>query len=169
MKTSSRWIGICVAAAVGLVVFPAQGGNHRIGIGVNYWEALDDIEIDDIDKEGLGYLVSYQYKPSLLGLGVDLEMLPDRFGSDAYAPQAYLLFGGLIYAGAGAGILYTDSEFADDPFFSLRAGLDLSLLPRLSLDIYGQYRFESQQDLEDEETRIDTDTIYLGVAVRLRL
>lgn len=139
---------------------------HRFGVGANYWRTLDDIDFGDIDRDGFGYFLSYQYKPTLFGLGVDLEMLPDRFGSDAYAPQGYVLFGDVIYAGAGVGIVYTDDGFADDPFYSLRAGLDIPILPQFRLDIYGQYRFESRHDLRDEDSRIDTDTVFLGAAGR---
>lgn len=144
---------------------------HRLGGGVNYWTALDDIDVHDIDDDGFGYVLSYQYKPELLGIGVDVEMLPDRFGEDSFAPQAYLLVGGVIYAGAGIGIIYADEDFAEDPFYSFRAGLDLEVVPQLHLDIYGQYRFESGEDIaaDDSEKNIDTDTIFLGAALRLEL
>lgn len=145
---------------------------HRLGAGVNYWTVLDDIDVHEIDDDGFGLVLSYQYKPDLFGFGVDLEILPDRFGDDSFAPQAYVLVGGLIYAGAGIGIVHDGDDFADDPFFSFRAGVDIELVPRLHLDIYGQYRFESRHDLhtdKDNEERIDTDTIYLGAAVRFEL
>lgn len=147
----------------------AQDGAHRIGGGVNYWVSVDDVEVDDVDEDGFSYLATYQYKPGVLGLGADVELLPDRFGEDTYAGQAYLILGEGIYAGAGIGIVYADSEFADDPFFSFRAGLNLELLPGLLVDVYGQYRFESEEDLDDSATDIDTDTIYLGAALRLKL
>ncbi len=134
---------------------------------MNYWTALRNIDVRDVDSDGFSYLLSYQYKPSLFGFGADFEFLPDRFGSDAYAPQAYVLFGSLVYAGVGAGWVYTNSSFADNPFYSLRAGLDLNLAPHLHLDLYGQYRFESRHDLQDDDRRIDTDTIFLGAAFRL--
>lgn len=165
-----RMIAALFALIAGLGLSATAGeGNHRIGAGVNYWTSIDDVEIDDIDEDGLAYVIGYQYDAGLLGFGVDFEMLPDRFGEDSYAPQAYLTLGGAIYAGAGIGIVSTDGEWADDPFFSLRAGLDLEILPSIHLDIFGQYRFESEQDLEDETTDIDTDTIYLGAALRIGL
>jgi hypothetical protein len=144
-----------------------ETGAHRFGVGVNYWRTIDTIELDDIDRDGFGYLLTYQYKPVPFGFGIDLEMLPDRFGSDAYAPQAYVLFGDVIYIGAGVGWVYTDDSFADNPFYSLRLGLDFEVLPHLYLDFYSQYRFESRHDLRDDDRRIDTDTVFLGAAVRL--
>lgn len=163
MRTA--WLAWLVA--IGMFGSAMAQGSHRIGGGVNYWVALDDIEIDDIDEDGFSYLVSYQYRGRLLGLGLDAEMLPDRFGEDAYAGQAYLIVGAGIYAAAGIGIVHTDGDFADDPFFSLRAGLDIEVLPSLRLDISAQYRFNDETDLEDSDTNIDTDTLFLGAALRL--
>ena len=161
-------LAIVAAAAMGWATWAeAAGPAHRLGGGVNYWVAAEDVEVDDIDSEGLGYVVSYQYKPGILGLGVDGELMPDRFGEDVYAPQAYLLLGDAIYAGAGIGILSVDGEWADDPFYSFRAGLDLAFTPAVHVDLYAQYRFESSQQLEEDETDIDTDTIYIGAALRL--
>ena len=162
--------GVC-AVLVGVGISArAEDGPNRIGAGVNYWTSLHNIDVHNVDSHGFGYVLSYQYKPGLVGIGIDAEMLPDRFGQDSYAPQAYLLLGGVIYAGAGIGIVYADDQFANDPFFSFRAGLDLEVLPSIHLDIYGQYRFESTQDLKNDSGKnIDTDTIFLGAAVRFAL
>ena len=111
--------------------------DHRFGGGINYWMTLEDIKVDDkkFDKCGVAYLASYQYWPSLLGLEFDLEFLPDRFGETALAPEAFILFGRSIYCGAGIGIIYSDETFAEEPFFALRAGLNLELLPDLYADL----------------------------------
>jgi len=164
------WI---LAAACG--VFLACGatgvraGEQRIGGGVNYWVAVKDIHTDKVDDNGFSYLASYQYRADLLGLEMDAEFLPDRFGKDAWAPEAYLLVGRTIYAGAGIGIINTDSKFADDPFYALKAGLDFEVLPRIFLDISGNYRFNDKAQLENSDSNIDTDTVFLGAAVRLAL
>ncbi len=143
----------------------AQGA-HRLGVGVNYWTALDSIKVDDVDDDGFSYLVTYQYRPGLLGLQLDFEFLPDRFGKDAYAPAAYVVLGGFIYAAAGIGMIHQDGDWADDPFYALKAGLDLQLLPRVYLDISASYRFDSRMNLGDAVDDIDTDTLFLGLAVR---
>ncbi len=141
---------------------------HRIGIGTNYWKAVDDIDFDDVDDDGFSFIGSYQYHPGgLFYFEADLEVLPDRFGESAYAPQAFVLLGRSIYGGAGIGIEYRDSDFADEPFFALRAGLNLELLPGIYADIYGIYRFNDTAQIEDEATDIDSDTIFMGAAVRL--
>jgi hypothetical protein len=145
----------------------AEEHTTRLGLGVNYWVAIDDIDTDDVDDDGFSYLISYQYRPGLLGLQLDLELLPDRFGEDAYAPAAYAVLGNAIYAAAGIGIMHQDSDWADDPFFALKAGLDLNILANVYLDISASYRFDSEVDLDDAVEAIDTDTLFLGAAVRL--
>jgi hypothetical protein len=147
----------------------ATGDPHRFGGGANYWVTLEDIEFDDkkVDEDGISYLISYQFWPSLLGVELDLELLPDRFGETALAPQAYVLFGRAVYVGAGIGIIYSDSDFAEEPFFALRAGLNLELLPGFYADINANYRFNDSAELDDEERNIDTDTVFLGAAVRI--
>lgn len=162
---SFTWI-VLFAAVVGLSSVRA-GDNHRLGAGANYWVTVNDIDVDDIDKNGFSYLVSYQYRPTLIGFEVDGEMLPNRFGKDAYAPQAYIILGQALYAAAGIGITYQDSKFADEPFYALKAGFDINILPGLYLDIAANYRFNDKDDLEDEDTKIDTDTVFLGATARL--
>lgn len=147
----------------------AAADAHRLGGGINYWVTLEDIEINgkEFEDDGVAYLVSYQYWPSLFGLEIDLELLPDRFGETAVAPQAYALIGRSIYGGVGVGIVYSDDDFAEEPFFALKAGFNLELLPGLYADIYGNYRFNDSVELKREDTNIDTDTVFLGAALRM--
>lgn len=158
----------------GLIVLTATGataGEHRIGGGANYWVSIDDIEVGDnkLDDDGIAFFGSYQYWPGLLGLEVDVEFLPDRFGESAVSPQAYLLVGKGIYGGIGIGTTYTDGEFVDEPFFALKAGFNLELLPGIYADIYGNYRFNDTADFDNDDSDIDTDTVFLGMAVRIAL
>ena len=156
--------------ALGLVLFAAdlQAGEHRIGGGVNYWVALEDLD-DEGDDDGLSYLLSYQYWWDFFGVEADIELLPDRFGETASAGELYMLLGSTIYGGAGVGWLRADGDFADEPFFAFKAGLNLELLPSVIVDISANYRFNEQTDLEDDDTDIDIDTIFLGAAVRFAL
>jgi len=145
----------------------ASAQTHRIGAGANYWVAVDDIDIDDIDENGFSYLASYQFRPTLVGLQVDVEFLPDLFGEDAVAPAAYVIAGKAIYAAAGVGIINSDGDWADDPFFAFKAGLDLEVIPMVFLDISASYRFNPDIDIEDAVDDIDTDTVFLGAAARI--
>ncbi len=145
----------------------AFGHDHRIGAGANYWVAVSDIDVDNLDEDGFGYFISYQYRPTLIGFDLALEFLPDHLGDDAIAPQASLILGSALYVAGGIGVLYTDGAFLDEPFYALRAGLDLQVLPSLYLDISANYRFSRRSDLRDDGRKIDTDTIFLGAALRL--
>ncbi len=149
------------------IVLPcsAFANEARLGLGGTYWSTIDDIE-DHVDDNGYSVYGSYQYWMSLIGIEADIEFLPDKYGEDAIDPQVWILVGSAIYAGAGIGIEYRDGSFADEPFFALRAGLDLELLPSIYLDIYGLYRFNDKADLDNDRTDIDTDTVFLGTAVR---
>ncbi len=168
MSSLKRLLMVACVLLLGVSMAMANG-KHRIGAGVNYWTTIDDLELDNIDEDGLAYLLTYQYRPGLIGFGIDVEMLPDYLGEDSYAPQAYLIVGKGIYAAAGVGIVYADSDWADDPFYSVRVGLELDLLDAVVIDLYGNYRFNETSHIGDELEKIDTDTVFLGLAVRLML
>ena len=139
--------------------------SHRFGVGAHYWVAVDDIDAEDIDEDGIAYIASYQYLlTGYLKVEIDAEYMDEGYaGPDEYilSPQAFILIGKGLYAGAGIGINYSDGEFADDPFYALRAGVDLEILPAIYLDINANYRFEDW-DVEAIEEDIDTDTITVG-------
>jgi len=157
---------ISVAAVIG--VGEAAAGEYRLGGGANYWVSMDDIDTDDgdVDENGIGYFASFQYWETLLGIELDLEFLPDRFGESALAPQAFMLIGRSIYGGVGIGAVYTAGDFADKAFYALRAGFNFELLPGIYTDLYGIYRFNDTAELDNTNTDIDTDTIFFGAAVR---
>jgi hypothetical protein len=169
-----------VAVTVCAIFFAASTAsnaesNHRLGVGVNYWTAVEDIDIQnvDVDENGLSWLLTYQYNAgSILKLEADVELFKKGFAGsteNVYAPQAFILLGSSIYGGLGIGTYYSDGEWADSPFFALRAGLDLELLPMLRLDINANYRFNKWKNLVDVITEdISTDTVTLGAALRLQ-
>ena len=167
---------VIAAVAVGLAVLTsasaALAGAHRFGVGANYWKTIDNLEVEDatnIDETGLSWLASYQYAPAgLFKLEIDLEYYPELAGEKTlWSPEAFVLVGGTIYAGAGVGIYYSDGIFNNSPFFMLRAGLDFAILPFLSLDINANYRFNDWNSLDTSD--LDTDTIRLGAAVRFSM
>jgi hypothetical protein len=156
--------------ALALAAGPAAA-DHRIGFGVHHWQTVDDLAdegFEGIDDKGTSGVVSYQYMPEgIFSLELDLEYFADGFAGSteaAYSPQAYLLIGHGLYAGAGVGVTHSDGE-TSDMFYAAKVGFDISIIPRLSLDINANYRF-NDWDLIDE---VDTDTVTLGALVRLRL
>jgi hypothetical protein len=163
-----------IVLCTGLLISITTNGeeeNHRFGVGVNYWKAVKNIDVNDIDEDGMSWLASYQYKPdSPLSLETNLEIFKKGFAGateNVFAPQAFILMGYDFYAGAGVGIYYSDGEFADNPFYAVKAGLDLKLLPSLYLDININYRFNEWKNINELTHDIDSDTIILGAALRL--
>ncbi len=166
-----RWLGLVVVSIVFAGSFTtAAERKHQIGVGAHYWQAVENIDVDDINENGFSYLVSYRYSPvSLFALQAELEIFPEDFmgiDDEVYSPQGMLIVGSVIYAGLGIGTYYYDGEFTDDPFYILRAGLDLELLPRIHIDVNGNYQFTDFESLKNIEDNIDTDTVTLGAAVR---
>ncbi len=168
MQSKSMWVWVVGLLVAAVLPLQAESG-HRIGAGANYWTVIDDIDVSDIDDDGFSYNISYQYRlEGPFALDLTLEKLPDRFGEDVYAPQGYLLLGSVIYAGIGAGAIYTDGDFSDEPFYAIKAGVSLPF-PFLELDLSAHYRFNDFADLDDEDRKIDTDTVFLGGSLRLAL
>ena len=157
--------------AVGAIC--CHGGEHRVGFGARYWISVEDVDIDHIDRTGLAYCATYQYRTDTalqLGIAAELEQLPEDYaasGEHVYTPQAYLVAGRDLYGALGVGAYFSDGEFSDDLFYALRAGVDLELLPKLYLDLHADYRFENFEDLVNGDLEFESDTIFLGAAIRL--
>jgi hypothetical protein len=163
-----RWM-VWLVCGIGLSVMVAEAEAqpvHRLGVGANYWVALDDVDVDDVDEDGISYYATYQYAPGVLALQLDLEQMPDRFGVDSYAPAAYLVLGRGVFVAAGFGWMNVDGEWSDDPFYAFRAGLDVSFIPHVQLELGVSYRFDAETELGDAIDAIDTDTVFLGGAIR---
>jgi opacity protein-like surface antigen len=165
-------VKIGIAGLVGLAVLVGPQGvaaGTSIGAGLNYWHALKNIDFGNFDRNGSSWFLSYQSRGDyLVGWEADFELLPDGFMASperVYAPQAYVILGRSITAAAGIGWYYTDGEWADQPFYALRAGVEFMLIPKVSLDVMGNYRFTDWGNLNGKD--INTDTIVLGAAVRL--
>lgn len=135
---------------------------HRLGAGVRYNAAASDI--GDFDSDGLSYLISYQFVPAdLFKLEADVEIMPSSLtGTEtAFVPQVYAILGGTLYAGLGIGIAYMDGEFADDPVYNIRLGVDIPL-GAIHIDINANYRFTDFDQVSDFES----DNIQVGLLGR---
>ena len=145
-------------------------GIHRLGGGVRYWTVIEDIDTDDVDENGLAYILSYQYQMAgFFKLESNVEFLGEGYaGSDDYviSPQVYFLVGRGLYGGLGIGINLSGGDFDDNAYFALRAGIDLEILPSIFLDINGNYRFEDWNS-DGVKEDISTDTVALGIIMRL--
>lgn len=147
----------------------AQAG-PRLGGGVQYLKTLGDIkDTPEFDSNAFGFLGSYQYATRLFKIEGDVEWILDFGGSNKslIQPQAYFLVGGLIYGGAGIGIGYFDGNWQEDPFYALRAGVDLTL-GGLGLDAFAQFRFQDTEVFEDFGSQ-NLNSITFGAVVRFQI
>ncbi len=190
MKTLSRGL---IVAALGLACSglatlnaTAEEGSanpHRLGIGVHYWSSVPKVDLsgatidghrvesrDHGDEDGVSWLATYQYRPGLLGVGLDVEWKDKGYvgaTDDVFEPQLYIIVGTKLYAAAGIGGYYSDGKFADDPFTLLRAGVDLPIAGDLYLDIHAMWRFENWDSIKDRTTDDESDSFAAGVSLRL--
>ena len=137
-----------------------------IGAGLHYLRAVGDFDdIEELDKDSFGVIGSVQFGVPLFTLEANAEYVFDYLGSDEalFEPSAYALLGHVFYAGAGIGIGHINDDWQSDPFYAVRAGVDFPVGP-VSLDAYGTYRFQKDDDLEE----IDEDLNSVTVAAVLR-
>jgi hypothetical protein len=147
----TRSLTLFLLAAVLIVgLVSTSNAGLRLGGGIHYLRTVGDMkDLDGFDENSIGILGSVKYKTGLFTIEGDMEVIPDYVGSEEIMvqPQAFLLLGNLIYGGAGIGVGYL-SEFGwQDPFYALRAGVDLSLGP-VDLDVFASYRFQKAKDLK---------------------
>lgn len=141
---------------------------HRIGGGIHYLRTLGSIkDHPEWDSNAIGYMLSYQYVFGSIRLEGDLEWVPDYGGLNKtlFQPQAWLLLGKLIYLSAGIGGSYIDGDWFDNPFYGLRAGVNLTLIG-VNFDGFTSYRFQSSNVFEDINEE-DLDALTFGALVRV--
>ncbi len=160
---------VMVIAAVA-VTLSTWGGNAAaggsIGGGVHYLRNVGDIQANGYEENSFSILGSYQFAGPMLKFEADVEYMFDMMGTGegAWLPQAYALVGGMIYGGLGIGIINFDGEWADNPFYNLRAGVELPLAA-MKLDMYGTYQFWSDDQLENL-TGDDLDSVTFAAVLR---
>lgn len=142
-----------------------------VGGGIHYLRNLGNIEESgiDLDKNSIGILGSVMAKAAFLRLEGQAEYIGDYAGTDEamWIPQGWALIGGALYAGAGIGIANFDGEWQNDPFYGLRAGVNLPLGP-IGLDTYATYLFWNDDAFKDV-TGEDLDSITFAALLRFNL
>ncbi|HET9951400.1 MAG TPA: hypothetical protein VFS09_06355, partial [Candidatus Eisenbacteria bacterium] len=139
------------------------------GIGIHYLRNLGDIseaEGVDLNQNSTSLLGSLKMDAGPLKAEGQVEYIFDYIGTgnEMWQPSAWLLMGNRIYWGAGMGIGYTDNEWQTNPFYALRAGVNLPL-GGMGLDLYATYNFQSDQQLEDL-TGEDLDSMTFAAILR---
>lgn len=169
-----RWMMGLLAALLALAL-PSRGASDshfEIGVGANYWVAIEDAADESFDEDGIGWMISTRYMATpYFGIGLELERSPDnyvQFDEPIYCPAAYLIVGKGLYAALGVGTYFYDGEFYEDVFYALRAGIKAELLPSIILDINVNYRVDEWSGIRNVDDDIDTDNVILGAALRLK-
>lgn len=162
-------IMIAIAVVAALIASANVASASSIGGGVHYLRNLGDISDNGYEPNNFSILGSFQMPLAMLTLEADVEYMFDLMGTDegAWLPQAYALIGGMIYGGLGIGIINADGEWADNPFYNLRAGVNLPL-SAMNLDVYGTYQFWSDDQLE-AATGDDLDSVTFAAVLRFNL
>jgi len=170
MKT--KLLGLFIAAALFLGISTEGYARDSLGFGVHYLETIDDIDdASGLDEDSIAWTIVFQGgADDFFSLDIEVVLTPDFLGSDEdlISPQVLVQLGSGLYAAGGAGINYYDGEFANEPYFILRAGLTMEILPGVLLDINGNYT-ATGDSLDDIDEDIDTDTIMLGAFARIEL
>ena len=164
---------LVLAVVIGLVTVcgTARAGSS-IGAGIHYLRTLGDITDDgaiDLNQDSFSLLASYKTSMGLIKLDGQVEYIFDYLGTDEpmWVPSAWALIGSTIYGGAGIGIGHTDGDWQTNPFYALRAGVEVPL-GGMALDTYASYQFQSGAELEDL-TGEDLDSLTFAALLRFGL
>ena len=166
---------VLLAAALTLICVAnvASAGGNRIGGGLHYLRNLADIKNDPTiqwDNNSFGILGSFQHSTAgLLKLEADVEYIFDYAGSNKsmWIPEGWALAGQMFYGGVGIGIGHINGDWQSDPFYALRAGVDLPLT-KMDLDVFGSYQFQKDEDLK-KLTGDDLNSVTFAAVARFKL
>lgn len=143
-----------------------------LGGGIHYLRTLGDITDDgniDLNQNSVSLLASGLTDMGPLKVEGQVEYVFDYVGTgnEMWVPSAWVLAGGMIYGGAGIGIGYTNNEWQTNPFYALRAGVNVPL-GAMALDGYATYAFQSDADLKNL-TGEDLDSLTFAALLRFKL
>ncbi len=159
-----------IAALCVLFTASASRAEFRLGGGIHYLKTVGDIkDAPEFDSSAFNIVASGQMTIPPFKFEGEVEWVNDYGGSgeSLLLPQAFVLFGGMLYGGVGIGTGYIDGEWFDKPFYALRAGVDIPLGP-VGIDINANYRFMNTSVFEDAGSE-DLDSITFGAIVRFKL
>ena len=149
----------------------AAAGGVSLGGGVHYLHNVGQIDDNgvNLDQNSIGILGSVMGRAAFLKLEGQAEYIPNYLGSDEgmWIPQAWAMVGSTLYAGGGIGIGHINGDWQNDPFYALRAGVDLPLGPA-GLDMYGTYHFWNDHAFDDVN-HDDLDSVTFAALLRFNL
>lgn len=163
----------CVLLGLAASAVRAQSESaSSLGLGVRMHRTLDSLP-HRYTKTGFGPSINWRtHLTDLVSVQVELNAYEDGYAGspqDVASPQLFLLLGHELYAGVGAGLLYSNDKFSHPPFVALRAGYLMSLRDRLSLDINLSYEFAEWKGVNEFDKSVDSDALVLGAGLRIAL
>jgi len=168
---NARSVGTSILMAIALFVSFAGTAHagHSLGVGVHYLRNLGDITDDgavDLNQNSASLLGSFKSGAGPLKVDGQVEYIFDYIGTghEMWQPSVWGLFGNTLYGGVGMGIGYTNNEWQTNPFYALRAGVNLPLAA-MGLDLYATYNFQSDKELENL-TGEDLDSMTFAAILR---
>jgi hypothetical protein len=172
MKTRAYGLSILIAAAATLFCVGTADAGRSLGAGIHYLRNLGDITDDDaidLNQDSFSLLASMKNGRGILTIDTEVEYVFDYIGTgnEMWQPSLWVLVGQMLYGGGGIGIGYTDGDWQKNPFYALRAGVELPL-GGMGLDAYGSYRLQRNQELEDL-TGEDLDSVTFAALLRFKL
>lgn len=169
-----RVLVVLLVVVIGLATAGASSPSLAgvgVGGGIHYLRNLGDISDNgiDLDKNSIGILGSLMAQAAFLKLEAQAEYIGNYAGTDEamWIPQGWALIGSALYAGAGIGIANFDGEWQNDPFYGLRAGVNIPL-GAVGLDTYATYLFWNDDAFKDV-TGEDLDSITFAAVLRFNL
>lgn len=172
MRTLSKMTLLLFAVLIVAGTSGVARADHSIGGGIHYLRNLGDLKTSGgptFDQNSFSLLASGQTSLVMLRLEADVEYIFDYIGTGhpMWQPEAWVLTSGLIYAGAGIGIGYTDGDWQKDPFYALRAGVNLGLAG-FGVDAFASYRFQNDSAIKSL-TGDDLNSITFAAIARFGL
>lgn len=163
-----RWIFcILMLLAFGVEIARAEAS---LGVGYRHFFTVDELE-KPFKENGYGGYINWRMQwTEWLGGLLELAFYEDGYAgtsNEPLAPQAFLLLGGPLYLGAGVGILYSKSDFADSPFWVVRAGYEGVLTEWFLFDVTVSYEFSEWNGVNKVDERFESDTVVVGAGLRV--
>ncbi len=166
------WIvRLLVATVAGLVAVDTRA-ESTLGLGAAYFRTVDSLN-KPFEESGVAPVLSYRADlTDVVKLQLDGLLYPEGYAGaykDVFSPQAFVLFGGDFYVGAGFGTLIAGSDVADSPMYIARVGYTIRMFTGLHLDLNANYELSDWDGINDVDERKDSDTVTVGAALRLLL
>ena len=157
----------CVLA---MSVAPVRAEEASLGLGLRVFRTVDSLP-NAFTEMGVGGYVNWRtFWTEWVSGQLELALYEDGYAGapqEVLSPQAFVLLGREWYAGLGAGMLFADGDFSDQPFLALRAGYQRGWTDWMTFDVSVTYEYAEWEGDNDEDASEESDTVVLAAGVRM--